>query len=76
MAKNKGDSTIENRVYLFRDLAGTWLAENGEMLASEEERPAALRALADIAYVSCVVADTEQDSAAEVAMAVQKGPER
>lgn len=74
MGKSKGNSTIENRVYLFRDLAGTWLAENGEMLTSEEERPAALRALADIAYVSCILSDTEDMDAADVAKEVQKGP--
>ena len=70
---SKKSSTIENRVYLFRDLASAWLVENGAMLADEEEtRKRALRALADLAYVSCVVSDTESDDAEAVASAVAR----
>jgi len=63
-------STIENRVYLFRDLASAWLVENGSLLADDESRKRAMRALADLAYVSCVVADTEKDDADGVARAL------
>lgn len=71
---SKKGSTIENRVYLFRDLASAWLVENGSLLGDEESgaRKRALRALADLAYVSCVVADTESQSAEDVADAVLK----
>jgi hypothetical protein len=69
---SKKPSTIENRVYLFRDLASAWLVENGAMLCDEESgtRQRAMRALADLAYVSCVLADTEKDDAGAVARAV------
>ncbi len=51
------DSTIENRVYLFKDLAAAWLAANPGALRSD--RPAALAALAELARISCEVADGE-----------------
>ena len=73
---SKKPSTIENRVYLFRDLASAWLVENGALLADEEAgaRRRALLALADLAFVSCVVADTEREDAGAVAEAVaQRG---
>jgi hypothetical protein len=59
MAKRDRD-TIENRVYLFDSLAGQFIAASAERLCSgkEDERQSALRALADLAWVSCVVADT------------------
>jgi hypothetical protein len=59
MAKRDRD-TIENRVYLFDSLAGQFIAASAERLCSgkEDERQAALRALADLAWVSCVVSDT------------------
>lgn len=59
MAKRDRD-TIENRVYLFDSLAGQFVAVAADRLSSgkEEERQSALRALADLAWVSCVVADT------------------
>ncbi len=79
MAKKKKDgagSTIENRVYLFKDLAAAFVAEHGAMLASANgaERQRALRALGDLAHASCVVADTEARSADEVAELVANGP--
>ena len=57
----KKASTIENRVYIFDTLAEALLSGSaGELLTStrEGDRARALRALADAAYVSCVVADT------------------
>lgn len=57
MAKN----TIENRVYLFDTLAGALLAgPTGDLLASSAsgDRERALGALADAAWLSCVVSDT------------------
>jgi hypothetical protein len=67
----KSPSTIENRVYLFKDLAAAWLGAHGAALASD--RVSALRALADLAYASCVVADTGHLDADEVAELVAKG---
>lgn len=60
--------TIENRVYLFESLAASYVAAAADKLSSgsEAERARALRALADLAYVSCVVADTAEEDAEEV----------
>ncbi|WP_224247933.1 hypothetical protein [Hyalangium gracile] len=57
----KTDDTIENRVYLFESLASSYVAAASELLGSEDEavRQRAMRALAELAYVSCVVADTQ-----------------
>ncbi|HEX8438966.1 hypothetical protein [Archangium sp.] len=57
---SKSDDTIENRVYLFDSLASSYVSAASELLSSEDEaqRARAMRALADLAYVSCVVADT------------------
>ncbi|MET0406619.1 MAG: hypothetical protein ABW123_29645 [Cystobacter sp.] len=54
------DETVENRVYLFESLASSYVASASELLSSKDEavRARALRALADLAFVSCVVADT------------------
>lgn len=68
MSKKKS-STIENRVYLFDSLSASLLAGGvGDLLASadDKERERALRALADAAFVSCVVADTAELDAATV----------
>ena len=51
------DSTLENRVYLFKDLAAAWLAANPGALTTD--RAAALEALADLARICCEVADSE-----------------
>jgi len=78
--KNKkgggGGSTIENRVYLFKDLAAAFLAEHGAMLGSTSanEQRRGRRALAEIARASCIVADTEDLSAGEVAELVASEP--
>ncbi len=57
----KTDDTIENRVYLFESLASSYVAAAYDMLSSDDEqtRQRATRALAELAYVSCVVADTQ-----------------
>ena len=68
MAKKHG-STIENRVYLFKDLAAAWISANPGALFTD--RAAALRALGDLAAASCIVADTETAAAAEVAAQVR-----
>lgn len=54
------DDTIENRVYLFESLARGFVEKSADDLGSKnpERRERAIRALADLAYVSCVVADT------------------
>ena len=59
------DSTIENRVYLFKDLAAAWLAANPGVLVAD--RKAAVGALADIAYACCVMSDTADEPPSEVA---------
>lgn len=58
MAKAK--DTIENRVYLFESLASSYVAAASEALGSEDPavRERVRRALAELAYISCVVADT------------------
>lgn len=54
------DDTIENRVYLFESLASSYVAAASDLLGSEDDagRQRVRRALAELAYVSCVVADT------------------
>jgi len=59
------DSTIENRVFLFKDVAAAWIAANPTALTSD--RPAALAALADLAFVCCTLADEEESDASAVA---------
>lgn len=56
--------TVENRVYLFESLARAFVEKAADDLGSknEDRRGRALRALADLAYVSCVVADGAQAS--------------
>ncbi len=58
------DDTIENRVYLFESLARAFVEKSADDLGSknEDRRARALRGLADLAYVSCVVADGSQAS--------------
>lgn len=71
----KKGSTVENRVYLFKDLAAAWLASWGDQLSSEDEavRGRAREALAQIAYASCVLSDTDGVDAVEVAELVRRG---
>lgn len=74
MAKN---DTIENRVYLFDSLASSYVSAASELLSSEDEavRARAMRALADLAYVSCVVADTGHLSPEQVRQRVLGTPD-
>ena len=65
------DSTIENRVFLFKDVAAAWLAANPGVLI--RDRHAALGALADLAFICCTVADEEESDAASVAAKVRAG---
>lgn len=76
--KNKRESTIENRVYLFKDLAAAFIAEHGALLGSSNpaEVTRARRALAEIARASCIVSDTEDLTAEEVTELVARSPER
>ncbi len=70
------DDTIENRVYLFESLASSFVSASADQLSSAdpETRARALRALGDLAYVSCVVADTQRLSPEEVRTEVARGP--
>lgn len=65
------DSTIENRVFLFKDIAAAWITANPGALKSD--RSAALAALADLAFVCCTVADEEESEASEVAAKIRTG---
>lgn len=71
------DDTIENRVYLFDSLASAYVSAASELLSSEDEatRARAMRALADLAFVSCVVADTGHLSPEQVRQRVLGAPE-
>ena len=71
------DDTVENRVYLFESLASSYVSVASELLSSEDEvvRARAMRALADLAYVSCVVSDTAHLSAEQVRQRVLGSPE-
>jgi hypothetical protein len=73
----KTDDTIENRVYLFESLASSYVAAASELLGSEDEavRERARRALAELAYVSCIVADTQHLSPEQVRDRVLGEPE-
>lgn len=82
MGKQKADAdTIENRVYLFESLAAAYVERAAGDLGGKnpERRARALRALADLAFVSCAVADTQALSPeavrAEVLKAVALEPE-
>lgn len=57
-------SNIENRVYLFKDLATAYVQAAATSLASPDdgERGRALEVLAELARISCVVADSENDT--------------
>lgn len=72
----KKGSTIENRVYIFDTLAEALLGNGGaELLASpkDAERQRGMRALADLAYVSCVVSDSGDLDASGVREALLAG---
>ena len=58
------ETTIENRVYLFKALASAYLANAGGQLSSDDDddRARAIEALSELARISCVVADTEHES--------------
>ncbi len=73
MGSMADESTIENRVYLFKDLAAAYLSANPGALKGAE-RAAGLAALADLAFVACTLADTEDLDPAEVAKRVRKAP--
>jgi len=64
----KNDTTIENRVYLFESLASSYVSAASEELGSDDPaaRERARRALAELAYVSCVVSDTAHLPAGQV----------
>jgi hypothetical protein len=60
MPHHEPPDTIENRVYVFESLARAFVERSADDLGSKnpERRSRAIRALADLAFVSCVVADT------------------
>ena len=71
--KNRAqESTIENRVYLFRELAAAFIAREGGLLTSADaaDRERARAGLAEVARVACLVADLEDASADDVARAI------
>ena len=66
------ESTIENRVYLFRELAAAFITREGGLLASADDadRARARAALAELARVACLVADLEEATPDELALAI------
>jgi hypothetical protein len=76
MGKKNG-TTIENRVYLFESLASSYVSAASEELGSDDPavRERSRRALAELAYVSCVVSDTAHLSAEQVRNRVLGLPE-
>lgn len=62
MTSSDDDSTIENRVYLFKALAAAFLDNAGALLASsdDDDRSRAVEALAELARISCIVADEDE----------------
>ncbi len=62
------ESTIENRVYLFKALAAAFLDNAGALLASsdDDDRARAVEALAELARISCIVADEDEASPSQV----------
>lgn len=73
--KRDDDSTIENRVYVFESLARAFVEKAADDLGSKnpERRTRAMRALADLAFVSCVISDTEELDANAVRRKVLDG---
>lgn len=73
----KNDTTIENRVYLFESLASSYVSAASEELGSDDPavRERSRRALAELAYVSCVVSDSAHLSAEQVRDRVLRLPE-
>jgi hypothetical protein len=69
--------TIENRVYLFESLASSFISSIGDQLVSGDAsvRERARQALADLAFVSCAVADTGHLSPERVRERVLGAPE-
>lgn len=61
------DSTTENRVYLFRELAAAYITANAGALGDD-----ATAALAEIARISCIVADGEDASPDELAERIRQ----
>jgi hypothetical protein len=72
--RTKAADTIENRVYLFESLASAFVAAQAGALTSPEPevRTRARQALAELAWVSCVVADTGAEEAEEVRRRLQE----
>lgn len=66
------ESTIENRVYLFRELAAAFITREGGLLTSAkpEDRERARAGLAEVARVACLVADLEDATPDELAKAI------
>ena len=70
-ARNRGpmdDSSTENRVYLFRELAAAYIAAKPDVLGDDGKS-----ALAEIARISCIVADGDDSSPEELAEQIRKG---
>lgn len=72
----KKNGTIENRVYLFREMATAFVGAQSELLASNlpGDRARAMRALGDIAHAASAVADSEGLSADQLRELVQTVP--
>jgi len=74
-ADDTAGSTVENRVYLFKDLAAAFLAEHGAGLSSPDpdERARTRQAFGEVAYAACLVADRDDLEAEDVAELIAAG---
>lgn len=62
------DSSTENRVYLFRELAAAYIAAHPDAFGDDPRS-----AMAEIARICCIVADGEDLNAEEMAEEILKG---
>lgn len=65
-------STIENRVYVFTPLATELVSQLAERFADPGAKAGIRAALAEIARVACIVADSDALSPEEVAARVRE----
>ena len=65
---DSNDSTTENRVYLFRELAAAYISAKPDALGDDGKS-----ALAEIARISCIVADGDDASPDELAERIRQG---
>ncbi len=63
------DDNVENRVYLFKDLAAAWIGANPGLL--HQSRDDARRALGELARICAVVSGEDTDDADAMAAVIR-----